>query len=725
MIILARMRPTRRFTSLLAPAAAAAMLAGCAEVWNDPYPASDRGANVLYSSFIDRPKHLDPVQSYTENEAIFTQQIYEPPLQYHYLKRPYALVPLAALDEPQAEEVERGRYTVYTIRIRPGIRYQPHPAFVAENHALASERIAALASPYELPLGTRELTADDYIYEIKRLASPRLHSPIFGLMAEYIVGLQDLSERLKKFDTRRNEWLDLRKHRLEGVEKVDEHTYRIRIKGRYPQFAYWLAMPFFAPVPWEAERFFQQPGMAEKNFSLDWWPVGTGPYMLTENNPNARMQLVRNPNFRGEPYPAQGEPGDAQAGLLADAGKPMPFVDRVVFTREKESIPYWNKFLQGYYDASAIPNDTFDQAVSVAVGGEVALTPEMAAKGIQLRTSVDTTILYLGVNWLDGVVGGSGESARKLRRALAIAIDWEEYISIFLNGRGIVAHDPLAPGIFGQREGREGLNPYTHVWVGGKARRRPLGEARRLLAEAGYPQGRDAKTGQPLVLYLDTVGRGPGDKPRFDWWRRQFAKLDIQLEIRDTDWNRFQEKVRKGSQQLYVLGWNADYPDPENFLFLLHGPQSRVKSQGENASNYANAEYDALFERMKHMPNSAERLKLIERMVDIVRHDAPWIGGFHPVTYGLVHSWMKNGKPNNMARNNLKYLRVEVAERAAKRLAWNRPVLWPIGAMLLLLAAVTVPAVMAYRRRERMAVKPAAGAWESGVRAQGKRRSGP
>jgi len=719
------MRWTRRFVSLLAPAAAAVLLAGCAEVWNDPYPAADRGANVLYSSFIERPKHLDPVQSYTENEAVFTQQIYEPPLQYHYLKRPYELVPLTALEVPKAQEAEGGRVTVYTIRIRPGIRYQPHPAFVPENFALAPGRIAGLASPYELPLATRELTADDYIYQIKRLASPRLHSPIFGLMAEYIVGLQELSERLKKFDTRKGDWLDLRKHRLEGVEKLDDYTYRIRIKGRYPQFAYWLAMPFFAPVPWEAERFFQQPGMAEKNFTLDWWPVGTGAYMLTENNPNARMQLVRNPNFRGEPYPSQGEPGDAQAGLLADAGKTMPFVDRVVFTREKESIPYWNKFLQGYYDASAIPNDTFDQAVRVSVGGEVGLTPEMEAKGIRLRTSVDTTILYLGVNWLDGVVGGASERARKLRQALAIAIDWEEYISIFLNGRGLVAHDPLAPGIFGQREGREAVNPVTHVWEGGKARRRPIGEARRLLAEAGYPQGRDAKSGQPLVLYLDTVVRGPGDKPRFDWWRRQFARLDIQLEIRDTDWNRFQEKIRKGSQQLYILGWNADYPDPENFLFLLHGPQARAQSQGENTSNYANAEYDALFERMKHMPNSAERQRIIDRMVDIVRRDAPWIGGFHPVSYGLAHSWMRNGKPNNMARNNLKYLRLDVAVRAAKRLEWNRPVLWPLAAILLLLAAVMVPAVLAYRRREGMAVKPAAGAWESGVRAPKPGKSGP
>jgi ABC-type oligopeptide transport system substrate-binding subunit len=53
----------------------------------------------------------------------------------------------------------------------------------------------------------------------------------------------------------------------------------------------------------------------------------------------------------------------------------------------------------------------------------------------------------------DAVVGGSSERARKLRQAISIAVDVEEYVSIFLNGRGIVAHSPLPPGIFGTREG--------------------------------------------------------------------------------------------------------------------------------------------------------------------------------------------------------------------------------------------------------------------------------
>ena len=675
-------------------------------MWNDPYPHDEGGKSILYTSFVARPKHLDPVQSYTEDEALFTQQVYEPLLQYHYLKRPYELVPLTAVEVPKPRAIEDGKFTVYEVRIKPGIRYQPHPAFVAANQNLEKKRVDRLKSPYQLPMGTRELVADDYIYQIKRLAHPRLHSPIFGLMAEYIVGMGEFAKELKSADANKG-WLDLRRHTLKGVERVDTHTFRVTLNGSYPQFVYWLAMPFFAPVPWEADRFFAQPGMEAKNFTLDWWPVGTGAYMLTENNPNARMVLERNPNYHGEEYPREGEPDDAAAGLLADAGKALPFIDKVVFSREKEGIPYWNKFLQGYYDTSGIGSDQFDQAVRVSIEGDTNVTPEMEQKGIRLSTSVETTTGYVAFNWLDPVVGGSSERARKLRHAISIAFDVEEQITIFANGRGIPAQGPIAPEIFGYREGREGVNPVVYDWVDGKPERKPLEAAKRLLAEAGYPGGRDAKTGQPLVIYFDTVVRGAGDKAAFDWYRRQFEKLSIQLVIRDTDWNRFQEKIRKGDTQTFRLGWNADYPDPENFLFLLHGPQSRAKSQGENAANYLNPEFDALFEKMKNMPNSPQRQKIIDRMVDIARADAPWIWGVHPKKYSLRHSWIRNDKPNTMARNNIKYLRIDPQKRAELRAAWNRPVLSPLIAILGILVISAIPAVLSYRRRERMAARPA------------------
>jgi oligopeptide transport system substrate-binding protein len=155
---------------------------------------------------------------------------------------------------------------------------------------------------------------------------------------------------------------------------VDRYTYRIRIKGKYPQFVYWLAMPFFAPVPEEAERFYRQPGMAEKNFSLDWQPVGTGAYYLAENDPNRVMRLERNPHYHEDHFPGEGDPGDREAGLLDDAGQRLPMVDTVIYSLEKEDVPYWNKFLQGYYDASGVSSDSFDQAIRMNAEGEPDLT---------------------------------------------------------------------------------------------------------------------------------------------------------------------------------------------------------------------------------------------------------------------------------------------------------------------------------------------------------------
>lgn len=706
------------------------LLAACSSEQNGPYPASERGENILYSAFTERPKHLDPVQSYSEDEATFTAQIYEPPLQYHYLKRPYTLIPATAEAVPEPRYFDAaGRklpvnapasqiaFSDYEIRIRPGIRYQPHPAFALDaggaplyadlnrQKLRGIERIADFAHT-----GTRELTADDYIYEIKRLAHPRLNSPLFSTMSERIVGLKELGEQLRAEATAHPEyWLDLDRFALEGVTRVDRYTYRIRLHGKYPQFVYWLAMPFFAPVPREADRFYAQPGMAEKNLTLDWYPVGTGAYMLSENDPNSRMVMQRNPNFHGETYPCAGEAADRAGGLLADCGQPLPRIDKVVFSREKESIPYWNKFLQGYYDSSGISSDSFDQAVRFGAGGDVELTDDMKERGIRLLASVRASTFYMGFNMLDPVVGGKDgvgeERARKLRQALSIAVDQEEFISIFLNGRGIPAMGPLPPGIFGYGQGEAAINPVVYDWVDGQARRKPVAEARKLLAEAGWPDGRDAQTGEPLVLNLDTVPGGMGNKSTLDWLTRQFAKLDIQLVVRSTDSNRFQEKVRKGAVQMFFLGWNADYPDPENFFFLLAGSESKVAHGGENAANYGNAEFDRLFAEMKNMesagPNAARRAALIARMNRIVQHDAPWIFGYHPKSYTLSHSWLHSRKPMGVGNNALKYQRLDVAERERRRAEWNKPVLWPLVGLLAALGVALLAAVLAYRRRER------------------------
>jgi ABC-type transport system substrate-binding protein len=676
------------------------LLGACdGSVWNNPYPAEVANQSTFYTAFTERPKHLDPVQAYSENEYIFLAQIYQPPLQYHYLKRPYTLVPQAAatmpvvryFDQnhhllPDSAPVEKVAFSEYEIHLRGNLYFQPHPALAKDSFgrprymALTEKDLNHIAGLTDFSqTGTREVQAADYVYQIKRLAHPDLHSPIFGVMAEYIVGLKEYAQILKQArKIQPDGWLDLSAYPLPGVEVVDAKTYRIKVIGKYPQFSYWLAMPFFSAMPREADRFYAQAGMRERNLTLDWWPLGSGPYYLSENDPNQRMVLTRNPYFAGEFYPGEGEPGDRENGLLADAGKPLPLIDKVVFSLEKETIPYWNKFLQGYYDASGISSDSFDQAVQVSVGGETNVTDDMKAQGITLSTSVATSTMYMGFNWLDPVVGGGSERSRKLRQAIAIAMDFEEFISIFANGRGIAAQSPIPPGIFGYREGEVGINHYVYDWKNGAPNRKPIEAAKKLLAEAGYPDGLDAKTKQPLVIYLDTTSSGVGSKSRLDWLRKQFDKLNLQLVVRSTDYNRFQDKIRRGDTQLFYFGWNADYPDPENFLFLLHGDQAKVAKGGENAANYLNPEYDRLFSQMKNMPNNPARQKIIDEMLEIIRRDSPWLWGHHPKDYVLHHSWLYNSKPNKMANNYLKYLRINVAQRNELRKQWNQPKLWPL-----------------------------------------------
>jgi ABC-type transport system substrate-binding protein len=295
------------------------------------------------------------------------------------------------------------------------------------------------------------------------------------------------------------------------------------------------------------------------------------------------------------------------------------------------------------------------------------------------------------------------ERSRKLRRAIAIAMDFEEFVSIFANGRGISAQSPIPPGIFGHREGCEGVNLYVYVCVNGEPQRKSVAEAKRLLAEAGYPDGVDARTGQPLVIHFDTTSSGMGNKSRLDWLHKQFDKLGVQLDIRSTDYNRFQDKIRRGDTQMYFYGWNADYPDPENFFFLLHGPQGKVKFGGENASNYSEPEFDRLFEQMKNMDNSPARQAIIDQMLEILRRDSPWLWGFHPKSYVLQHGWLHNIKPNIMANNKLKYWRVDPVRRDQLRREWNRPVQWPtwLGAVAMLLFGFWMWRVLQKREQSR------------------------
>jgi len=710
--------------------------AGCGVI-NEPVAEEELRRNVLFTSYSETPKHLDSTASYSSNETPWTYTVYEPPLRYHYLKRPYELVPRTLAGMPRTRYVDKAgnelaadapaaeiAQSLIEMRVQPGILYQPHPAFARDGqgrllyHALGEKDLEGKTKPADFPQsGTRELTAEDYAYAIRRLATPRIQSPAFGFLSGYIAGLREYGEQIRKVNEAMKAgrsareagafgdlpWLDFRKYEFPGVEVLDRYTFRVRVNGKYPQFKYWLAMTFFAPLAWEVDAFYSQPGMKAKNLTLDTWPVGSGPYMLTEYVPNYRMVLERNPNFRGEPYPCEGEPQDQAQGLLEDCGKRTPFLDGMVSLIEKEGSPMSAKFLQGYYDVPQFERGEPGTAYLVSIQDGTGRARDLVERRIKLPNTLQTGLWYYGFNWLDPVVGAGAnpleaERNRKLRHAIAIAFDIEEYIQIFEDNRAVPNMGPVVGGLFGADA--VPYNPVVYDLVDGKPRRKSIDVARKLLAEAGYPDGRDAKTGKALVIHYDAQGVGPGYKARVDWTVKQFAKLNLQLEVRDSDYNRFQDKMRKGTAQFFFWGWLADYPDPENFLFLLYGPNSKAKVDGENTANYGNPEFDKLFERMKDLDDTPERRDVIQRMVRIVQQDGVWLWGWTDEYSGAYHQWVYNGKPSNMIRDQLQYLRIDPALRVKLVQEWNRPNPWPLVAFLAILAALVWPAWRAWQRRQ-------------------------
>jgi ABC-type transport system substrate-binding protein len=386
----------------------------------------------------------------------------------------------------------------------------------------------------------------------------------------------------------------------------------------------------------------------------------------------------------------------------------MPFIDTFVSTVERENVPVRAKFRQGYYDIEVFERTDTGMDYLVEMQDSDEVRADYLAKGFRLPRFSDVTSWFIGFNMRDPVVGWGDTPEqqarnRKLRQAISIAIDWEEYSKIFPKSAGEVAMGPLPQGIFGARHGTaEGVNPVTHRWQDGKAVRRSIAEARQLMAEAGFPNGRDARTGRPLVINYDYYSAPtPENKAAIDWVVRQFAKIDIQLEVRATDNNQFQDKVRKGNYQVFWLGWLADYPDAENFLFLLYGPNGKTEHDGENTANYANPEFDRLFAQVKLLEDGPQKQAVIDQMVRIVQQDAPWSFGYFPFSSGAAQTWVHNYKPAVLVRDHGKYLRLDVPERVRLQAEWNRPVWWPLGLLGLAAAALAFGGWRSLRRRER------------------------
>lgn len=552
---------------------------------------------VYKTAFRVQIKTLDPAQTGDLYSHVVVAQIYEPLFQYSYLKRPYQLEPLLAEEMPK---ISPDKLT-YIIKIKKNVFFQDDKCFHGKK---------------------RELTAEDFIYSFKRIADIKNRSTGWWIFDGMIEGLNEFREYTKKVEK-----VDYSKE-VSGLKLIDRYTLQIKLTRAYPQLLYILAMSYTASIPKEAVEEYKEEIMNH--------PVGTGPYKLLQWVRGSKIILVKNPNFRKEFYPKEGTLQDKKQGLLLDAGKQIPFIDRIEISFIAEDQPYWLHFLKGNLDVAGIPKDSFQQAIS----SKMELRPEMKTKGIILEKTEEPDVTYIGFNMEDPIVGKN----KYLRQAMNLAYNTQKIIELFYNNRAILAYSPLPPNIPGYDPNLR--NPYREY---------NIEKAKYLLAKAGYPEGR----GLPILIY-ENSGADTTSRQMAEFFIKEMEKIGIKIKVHYNTWPQFLEKIKTKSAQIFGLAWLADYPDAENFLQLFYGPNS---SPGPNNCNFNHPEYNKLYEKIRFMEDSPVRRKIISQMINIIIEECPWILGAHRISYGLKYKWVENAKPHVFASNTIKYLKINLPLR--------------------------------------------------------------
>ncbi len=566
------------------------MLFSCAKK-ND-----DSKVSTLYLESSAKIKGMDPIYSSDTYSTRQVGRIYEGLLQFHYLKRPYKLIPALAESLPTVSKDG----LIYTFKIKKGIMFQDDKAFKDGKG--------------------RELVAEDFVYSIKRLADPKLSSDGWWLLDGKIAGLNQWRDRNAAKD--KVDYSEV----IDGLKSLDKHTLQFKIVKQFPQFQYALAMSYTFAVAKEVVE----------HYGVDFinHPVGTGPFTLKEFKQTNKIVFNKNPSFRDEFYPTEGSAEDKANGYLKDAGKKLPLVDRIVVNVIVESQPRMQNLEKGKLDYIGIPKDNFD-AVVAPTG---AITESYAKKNIQLNISPDLDVTYIAFNHENELLQNT-----KLRRAMSLAYNGVEALSLFYNNTGIVAQSVIPPGIAGYDANYK--NPYKQF---------SLENAKKMLADAGYPEGK----GLPVITYdfkADTVGRQMGE-----FFQKSMAKIGIKIKLNGNTWPELMKRVRTKQAMTWGIAWVGDYPDAENFLQLVYGPN---KSPGANGSNYDNPAVNALYAKASVMQDSAERTALYEKLMKMVAEEVPWIFGVHRQSFEIQHKWLKNYKFSTFPYVNSKYWRIDYAQK--------------------------------------------------------------
>ena len=594
------------------------------------------GKTVSYNAYGSKIRSIDPATCGDVSSSSLQGNFYESLYAYHYLKRPIEVVPQLAMVMP---EVSEDRLT-YTIRLKKDVSYSRNPCFGFDADGRAK---------------TRTVKAEDFVLAFKRISDFHINTQLsWTFVADRIEGLKEYREKTRSYHRGDFSRYDLP---LTGVKALDDNTLQIRLTMPFPQMLYVLAMHVYAPIPREVIDYHlatrdDDAGGREAIERNDRSPeihdyraiVGTGAYLLTEWVPGNRIIMERNPEFRLEYYPSQGEPSDEQAGLLADAGKRVPFTDVRYQTFVAESNPAWMLFLTRQSDVGGIPRDGFETVISPSSG----LTDSWSDRGIELLKSTSPAVYWYGLNLDDKVLGAS----KSLRQALCLAYDVEKHIDTLYNGRGIRAVNMIPSSFEGHK--KAGPGPYARFDL--EAARAKIVLAKAELVAAGV-----IKPGDDIPpLTLDTWSTDESTRRMAEFAQQQFKQIGVTLNVEMNDWPTLQEKVHKNQCQMYTMGWHADYPDPENFLQNYYSPNIK---KGTNTTNYNNPDFDKLYDTASVMMPSPERTELYVEMLGMLSEDCPVLLLHEPVLFTLVNSWVHNLKPHPIGYGFAKYQRIDIDAR--------------------------------------------------------------
>lgn len=593
------MKPASRHTALRMRCAGLFLLAAAFIAGCQGGDGPDRDGPPAVRQTTARIRGFDPAHAADMASVTAVGKVYEGLLQYAYWARPYRVEPLLADGMPEVSEDGR----VWRFRIREGIRFADDPCFAATGGK------------------GRELTARDFVYSFLRIADVKVGSGGYWAFRGRIEGLDAFREASRGGEPTEYDQC------IEGLRAVGRHELEIRLTAPYPQLPWVLAMPYAFAVPREAVEYY---GREFVNH-----PVGTGPYVLASARQNYRYEYRENPQWA-----ATGRADAVPSGAPSpDAGHALPLTPRMVDVVVGDPSTAWLLFLSGQLDWVDVSRDQWDSILTP----ERTLRPELAAQGLVLEQAPQLSVSYTAFNMDDPVVGAN----RKLRQALSCAFDSEAWRR-FQNGRIQIPTGPVPPGVAGHVP-----DPLPYGF--------DLERARRLLAEAGYPEGRDPATGRRLQLKLEL---GSADNPE----TRQAAELmasfmeriGVVLEPGYNNWPAFLEKIERRQAQLFSLTWVGDYPDAQNFLQLF---ASENVSPGPNRANYVNPRFDELYRRLGALPESPEREALCREAAAVVLEDCPWILTGYPVAVSVRHARLGNRVRHDFPWGVEKYWRAGKSEK--------------------------------------------------------------